>query len=228
MLFHTVMLLRWSTLPGGGFLEKASQVMSVNRVTVRQPTRLAASDSCPFRIRVFLSEGRAWRIQIPPSSPIHGESTAINFLQFLGMVVNVWLMCKAFAEQSKSLLAIGDNTSAIGWLFRSGQIAQDSLHCDALQLGARKLATLIADSKHCLASQHIKGDANLVADLLSWSGDVRGSQHPLAMDQPSDEELTRHFHSHLPQLIPESFRISPPPSEILSWITLALRTAESS
>jgi hypothetical protein len=95
-------------------------------------------------------------------------------------------------------------------MFRSSRLDQDSLCYDALQLGARKLATLIADSEHCLASQHIKGDANLVADLLScWSGDVRGSQHPLAMDQPSDEELTRRFHSHHPQLIPECFRISP-------------------
>jgi hypothetical protein len=138
-------------------------------------------------------------------------------------------MCQTLAEQSESLLAIGDNTCAIGWLFRSGQIDQDSLCYDALQLGARKLATLIADSVHCLASQHIKGDANLVADLLSWSGDVRGSQHPLAMDQPcSDEKLTRCFRSHLPQLMPECFRISPLPSKILSCITLALRTAESS
>jgi hypothetical protein len=144
------------------------------------------------------------------------------------MVVNVWLMCETFTEKSESLLAIGDNTSAIGWLFRSSRIDHDSLHYDALQLGARKLVTLITDSEHCLASQHIKGDANLVAGLLSWSGNVRGSPHPLAMDQPSDEELTRRFHSHLPQLIPEYFQISLLPSEILSWITLALRTAESS
>jgi hypothetical protein len=46
----------------GGFLKKASQGTSVNRVTVRQPTQLAASDSCPFGIGGFLSEGRAWRI----------------------------------------------------------------------------------------------------------------------------------------------------------------------
>jgi hypothetical protein len=212
----------------GGFLKKASQGISMNRVTVRQPTQLAVSDSCPFKIGGFLLEGRAWRIQIPPSSPIYGQSTANNFLEFLGMVVNVWLMCETFTEQPESLLAIGDNTSAIGWLFRSSRIDHDSLYYDALQLGARKLATLITDSEHCLASQHIKGDANLVADLLSWSGDVRGSQHPLAMNQPSDEELTRRFHSHLPQLIPGYFQISPLPSEISSWITLALRTVESS
>jgi hypothetical protein len=211
-----------------GFLTKASQGISMNRITVRQPTRLAVSDSCPFGIGGFLLEGRAWRVRIPASSPIYGQSTANNFLEFLGMVVNVWLMCETFTEQSEALLVIGDNTSAIGWLFRSSRISPDSLYYDALQLGARKLATLITNSEHCLASQHIKGDANLVADLLSWSGDVRGTPHPLAMDHPSDDELTLRFHSHLPQLIPESFQISPLPNEILSWITLALQTVESS
>jgi hypothetical protein len=68
----------------------------------------------------------------------------------------------------------------------------------------------------------------VVPDLLSWSNNVRGTQHPLAFDDPSDDELTRRFHSHLPQLIPEAFMISPLPSEVLSWITLALRTIESS
>jgi hypothetical protein len=121
-----------------------------------------------------------------------------------------------------------NNASAIGWLFRWSRISPDSLCYDALQLSARKSATLITSSEHCLASQHIKGETNLVADLLSWSGDARGTPDPLTMDQPSDEELTLCFHSHLPQLIPESFQIFPLPSKILSWITLALQTVESS
>jgi hypothetical protein len=159
---------------------------------------------------------------------MYGQSMANKFLKFLGMVVNIWLMCETFTDQSESLLVICNNTSEIGWLFRSSQIAPDSLCYDALQLGARKLATLITNSEHYLVSQHIEGDTNLVADLLSWSGDVRGTHHPLVMDQPSDEELTLHFHSHLPQLIPESFQISPLPSEILSWIALALQAVKSS
>lgn len=83
------------------------------------------------------------------------------------MAVNVWLMCLESPNSSESLLTIKDNTSAIGWLFRPSGIPPDSLHYDALQLGARKLAMLVANSEHCLASQHVKGDVNLVADLLS-------------------------------------------------------------
>jgi hypothetical protein len=210
------------------FLSQATAGISMNRVTIRQPTRLGVSDSCPFGVGGFLLEGRAWRIRIPESSPIYGESTVNNFLEFLGMVVNVWLMCLEFTERSEALLVVGDNTSAIGWLFRSSKVKADSLYYEALQLGARQMATLVINSDHCLASQHTKGEANLVADLLSWSGCVRGTPHPLAEDDPSDIDLTLRFHSHLPQLIPKAFKISPLPNEVLSWVTLALRTVESS
>jgi hypothetical protein len=135
------------------------------------------------------SEASSWRGECgvckhqQPSSSICGQSTANNFLEFLGMAVKVWLMCLTFTDQLESLLAIGNHTFAIGWLFRSSRISPDSLCYYALQLGTPKLAMLVTNSKHCLASQHIKGETNSVADLLSWSGDVRGTPHPLAMDQ---------------------------------------------
>jgi hypothetical protein len=113
------------------FLRKASQGISMNRITIRQPTKLAVSDSCPFGIGGFLLDGRAWRVRIPKSSPIYGQSIVNNFLEFLGMIVNVWLMCRAFNGRSEALLAVGDNTSAIGWMFRSSRIARDSLYYDA-------------------------------------------------------------------------------------------------
>jgi hypothetical protein len=71
------------------FLLKASLGISMNRITIRQPTRLAVSDSCPFGIGGFLLEGRAWRVRVPKTSPIYGNSIFNNFLEFLGMVVNV-------------------------------------------------------------------------------------------------------------------------------------------
>jgi hypothetical protein len=117
------------------------------------------------------------------------------------MVVNVWLMCLEYPASSKSLLAVGDNASGIGWLFRSSRIDQKSLYYYGL-------AMMVTDSEHCLASQHIKGETNLVANLLSWSCDARGAPHPLALDDPSNKELTLRFHSHLPQLIPKSLDVS--------------------
>ena len=113
-------------------LEKASLGISMNRVTIRQPSQLAISDSCPFGIGCFLLEGTAWRVRIPQSSPIYAESTVNNFLEFLGMVVNVWLMCLTFRERSEALLVLGDHTSAIGWLFRSSRLPKDSIYFEAV------------------------------------------------------------------------------------------------
>jgi hypothetical protein len=50
---------------------------------------------------------------------------------------------------------------------------------------ARKIASAcLMEPQCCLASQHIKGDLNCVADLLSFSGKDRGKGHPLAFDDP--------------------------------------------
>jgi hypothetical protein len=147
------------------------------------------------------------------------------------MMITTWLIlldCDALGLSSECILVLGDNTSAIGWLFRSGKIPPDSFYYSAVQLIARKLAELLTDSSHILSSQHLKGQKNVVADLLSYTGSSREEPHPLAPDNPSDGELTLRFHSSLPQLIPKDFLISPLPDAILSFVTQALQTAESS
>jgi hypothetical protein len=117
------------------------------------------------------------------------------------------------------LLAQGDNTLAIGWLYKSGRIAKDSIYYEALQIAARKLAKIIIDSNHGLASQHILGELNTVADWLSYVGGARGGKHPLTPNDPSDQELTRRFHLFLPTQIPQNFAILPLPNDVLSWLT---------
>jgi hypothetical protein len=213
------------------FLASAHRGISFNQMTIRQPTRLGFSDSCPFGLGGFSHTGRAWRLLIPPDCAFYGESEINNLLEFLAMVITIWIIlleCAADGSSEACILALGDNTSGIGWLFRSGRIKPHSVYYTAVQLIARKLAMLILESSHCLASQHLKGSKNTVSDYLSYTGDSREEPHPLAPDNPSDAELTRRFHRYLPQLIPQRFDISPLPSEILSFAILALRTAESS
>jgi hypothetical protein len=213
------------------FLLKARAGISMNSMTIRQPSKICWSDSCPFGVGGFLLSGRAWRIRIPESSPLYGLDIANNVLEFLGMMVTIWLVlieCAETGSQHDCILALGDNTSAIGWLHKSGKLPPDSAYYESVQLIARKLARLVTDSSHCLASQHIKGDKNTVSDLLSFAGDTRGETHPLAPDYPSDRVLTERFHSCLPQSIPAGFSISPLPIEISSFVILALQTLESS
>ena len=112
------------------FLEQAHSGISMNRVTVRRPSQLCWSDSCPFGIGGFLLSGKAWRIRIPDSSPIFGVDTANNVLEFLGMVVTIWLVileCAALGSEQDCILALGDNTSAIGWLYKSSKLRPGSL-----------------------------------------------------------------------------------------------------
>jgi hypothetical protein len=146
----------------------------------------------------------------------------------MGMAISIWLECLVPTDNAECILSLGDNTSAVGWLFRSSHVDPTSLSFDAIQLVARTVATLIMESPHCIASQHIKGEHNVVSDLLSFENSDRGYLHPLAYDSPADNVLTKRFHLFLPTQIPPGFTISPLPSGILSWITLVLQVAESS
>jgi hypothetical protein len=73
------------------FLQQARYVIFLNCITIRTPSKLGWSDSCPFGLGGFLLSGRAWRIQIPPFSPIYGVDIANNVLEFLAMLVTIWL-----------------------------------------------------------------------------------------------------------------------------------------
>ena len=217
-------LTLWKTI-----LANANTGISMNLIVTREPDRICWSDACPFGIGGYSLSGRAWRIQIPASSTIRGHAGVNNLLEFVGMVVNIWLECLDSNDNQVCILAVGDNTSAIGWLFKSSKLDPTSPSHMAHLLAARHLATLLMNHGCCIASQHIKGELNVVADLLSFVGeDDRGKHHPLAHDHPPNDVLTQRFHDHLPSQVPESFAISQLPNEILSWVTLVLQTMESS
>ena len=216
-------LVLWRT-----FLSVAHQGISINRVVTRQPSKIGISDSCPFGLGGFLLSGRAWRLKIPRQNILFGVDIMNNLLEFLAMAVTIWLHCLELPSSSECILQLSDSSSALGWLHRSSRIPSDSIYYDPVQMVARKVATLIINSEHSLASQHLKGADNVVSDLLSYEADLRGSPHPLASPDLSDQDLTNLFHLHLPQFIPPNFRISPLPPEILSWTTLVLEAAESS
>ena len=108
------------------FLEQAHRGISMNQITIRKPSKICWSDSCPFGIGGFLLSGRAWRIRIPNTSPIYGVDMANNVLEFLGMMVSIWLVlieCDEHGSEQDCILALGDDTSAISWLFKSSRLA---------------------------------------------------------------------------------------------------------
>jgi hypothetical protein len=111
------------------FLLTTRRGISMNLLTLRKPSQVSISDSCPFGLGDFTWDGRAWRLNIPPSSPIYGFAEANNALAFLAMAVTIWLIllgCDAKGMSKECILSIGDNTSAIGWIFRSTRLKPDS------------------------------------------------------------------------------------------------------
>jgi hypothetical protein len=205
--------------------------MPIDLLTVRTPTHLGWSDSCPFGLGGYLTDGRAWRLRVPPAAIFHGDDTVNNVLEFLGMTVNVLLMIEAAREKGESfpcILSLGDNTSAIGWMFKSGRLAPQSIYYQVVKMMARHLTTKVLDAQVQITAQHIAGTKNVIADLLSFDGTGRGKDSPLTKDEPSNEELTNRVLSHLPQLVPPTFRISELPIEIGSFVCATMRIIESS
>jgi hypothetical protein len=103
----------------------------LNGLTMRNLTMLSISDSCPFGLGGFTTNGSAWRLKLRGSSPIHGDCVSNNVLEFLAMTTTVWLTlleCKAQGLKDELILALGDNTSAIGWMTRTGHLTPSSIY----------------------------------------------------------------------------------------------------
>ena len=212
-----------------GFLSHAHNGVPMNLLVTREPNKVCWSDACPYGLGGYSVSGRAWRLQIPLTSPIFGHKGINNLLEFLGMAINIWLACLESNGDEHCILAIGDNTSAIGWLHNSSRLDSKWEAHNAHLKVARKIAMLLIDSRCCLASQHLKGELNVVADLLSFAGGgAREKVHPIAADMPANDELTRRFLNLYPSQVPVNFAISQLPDDVLSWTTQVLQVAESS
>ena len=61
------------------------------------------------------------------------------------MVVNIWLECLDTTTSQACILAVGDNTSAIGWLFRTSGVDPSWPAHDAHLFVARHLAMLLLE-----------------------------------------------------------------------------------
>jgi hypothetical protein len=116
------------------FLDNARTGISMNPLTHRTPTNIGISDSCPYGLGGFTWHGRAWRLCIPPESLLYGLHTANNALEFLAMVVTVWLMVIESPEQFQCFLGLGDSTSVIGWLFHSVSLKGNSSYTVAVTI----------------------------------------------------------------------------------------------
>jgi len=186
------------------FLPKIYEGMSLNLISYRRPSVVSWSDACPQGLGGFDSNGNAWQYQLSEadSKACHRQN---NSLEFVAALILVWCSIVRGPEQKEAcFLALCDNTSAVGWLHKANIDDTKNL---PLHVAARKYADILLQVDCCLYSQHIAGAKNKVADLLSRKFDL-----------PYDS-LTTHIHSLYPNQVPLSFKISPLPPEICSWLT---------
>jgi hypothetical protein len=202
------------------FLDVARRGISINILTVRTPTRIAWSDSCPFGLGGYSQQGRAWRIRVPCDCPFYGDDTANNVLEFLGMAISIMLLLREAAEDEEEhpcILVLGDNTSAVSWIFRSGRVSRNSFYYPAVKFIARTIASQALQASAQICSQHLAGVTNIVADLLSFEGNCRGTTNPITFDCPPDDILTDRVHKFYSQVVPSGFQIHHLPDEIESF-----------
>jgi hypothetical protein len=89
------------------------------------------------------------------------------------MAINVFLETMRNDEDFPCILALGDNTSAIGWLHNTSKLHSDE-PCHAAQLFVtRLLAAHLMSRGACLASQHTRGKLNIAVDIISYTTERR-------------------------------------------------------
>jgi hypothetical protein len=147
------------------FLQKINVGINLNLLTYRRPTHILFSDACPKGLGgCLLNTGKAWRWEMP-SEFADSVQLKNNLLEFLAAVITIWLeLLDKSTPHLSCILALGDNTSAVGWLHKTNV---DESNDKALHLTSRKLAMLLLDFECCIYSQHFKGAYNEVADTLS-------------------------------------------------------------
>jgi len=186
------------------FLPKIKVGMSLNLTSFRRPTVISWSDACPSGLGGFDSLGNAWQFKLSLEDSIACKNQN-NSLEFVAALITVWLGTKCnWLESEACFLAFCDNSSAVSWLYKA---SVDETRNLPLHLAARKYADVLLQAGCCLYSQHIPGQKNVVADLLS-----RNFTH-------SNSQLTTFVLETFPSQVPPSFTVSPLPQEILSWLT---------
>jgi hypothetical protein len=186
------------------FLPKIHKGMSLNQVTYQCPTVLSWSDACPQGMGGYDSLGNAWQFPLSPKN-IAACQFKNNSLEFVAALISVWVeISTEKVSKEECFLALGDNTSAIGWLHKANIDETKNL---PLHMDTRKYAEILLQADCRLHTQHIAGKYNIIADILS-----RKFYLP-------NKELNSFILSNFDCQVPPSFTVSPLPPEICSWLT---------
>jgi len=183
----------------------------MNLLAFWSPDRIYYSDSCPAGLGGYSDQGFAWRFTIPDNMLFCASN---NLLEFLAAVITPWIdIILGHLIAGDCALSMTDSTTAEGWMRKSNFVEPNKHPVQAKTCvdAARKYASIFMDADIKGYSQWFEGKRNNVVDALSRDWHL------------GDDKLTSLLHSHFPEQMPESFRISPLPKEISSWLTSLLQ-----
>jgi hypothetical protein len=187
------------------FLVVAHTGINLNLLTTREPNNILRTDACEHGLGGYsLKTGRAWRWEIPLH--LRGRKS-INFLEFLACVVGIMLSIEEDDPAAGyCYLSATNNTSAMGWLRKSNFVSDDD-HAAHLGL-AQEFPSELLRRALMNYSQWFAGEGNWVADLLSRD-----------LVSSADHEITTIINSRFPSQVLKSFKVSPLPAEISSFLS---------
>jgi hypothetical protein len=192
-------------------LDKMKKGIDMNLLAFWSPDQIYNSDSCPAGLGSYSDQGFAWGFAIPDDLLFRVSN---NLLEFLLAVITPWIdIIHGHLTAGDCALSMTDSTPAEGWMRKSNFVepnehpVQAKTRVDAV----RKYASIFMDADIKGYSQWSEGKRNNVADALSRDWHL------------GNDKLTSLLRSHFPEQMPESFRISPPPKEISSWLTSLLQ-----
>ena len=196
------------------FLSQASKGISMNILTFRECDHVIIGDASEHGLGAYhLESGRGWSWMIPQE--LQGRAH-INLLEFLTQVIQIWIdIFEGRIQDEDCILAMGDNTTAMGWLRRSHfrETEEDENDWKVKQEVSRKLATLIIDANAMLYTQWFAGKENVCADSLSRDG--------MYFDSPLTHE--NFLKSYFPQQTPVTLQIKPVPKNIICFVSSILQ-----
>ncbi len=184
--------------------------ISMNQIAYPKPTHVYQLDLCPGGLGGYSHKGFAWHYYLPEDLQFRASN---NLLEHIASITSPWIdIIAGRLKEGDCSLSMTDSTTSEGGTCKTNfKEDHDGIQATIKIQVAREHATRFMTHKIWEYSQWFAGRINNVADALSWEKDRL------------DQELTQILFTHVPLQVPNSFKIVPLPSKIVSWLTLLLQ-----
>jgi hypothetical protein len=190
------------------FLKYAEKGISINTIIFRSPTSLSLSDACETGMGGYNPlTGKMWRHEFTIQQQ---RAFTLNTKEFLAAVITQQLTISEDKSTHPCHISIGDSKVTEAWMYKSNHDPDSSPTQNEI---TRQMATFNMKKQACNYSQHIRGEENTIADMLSRDTNL------------SDEQLITLINTYSPPLLPQHIQLCPLSKRITSWIDSLAQSA---